>query len=637
MKKIFTLAFSLGIVAISFGQTQRMLLTEEFTNASCGPCAGQNPAYNELLQANTSKIVAIKYQVNFPGADPMNAQTQAEVAPRQTYYGVNGVPYAPINGDTLPLTDWAGTGYTGGPYHYTQEIIDSAYASPAPFSLNLTHTLNASLDSIFITAVVTAAQDLTGLANPKLRLAIVEKTITFSSAPGSNGETEFYDVMRKMVPNATGQTLVANWTNAQTQTFTYAVKLPTFIYNLLEVGVVGFIQTDGNKVVHQAAISQPIALVNYATIPQASLGANPITCSNDVNPTITIQNSGTSPLTACTISYSLNGGVLLNQPFTGNIAPGGSQSVSITNITGLTSGSNNVAFRLLNLNGSAIQSPLTSATINVVGSATALNNYTEDFAAATNFNTLMLKISDDAIGWSRSTTAGNGTIKGSAKMDFYNSPAGKVDDLILPPFDLTGLADPKLTFEVANAPYLNQDGSSTNDTLEVWHSSDCGATWTLDYRKSGDVLATATGQTAAYTATIASQFRKDSVNLAGAANKAKVLVMFRGRSDYGNNAYVDNINITSGFVGLNEVSKNDNISLYPNPAQNNLNVTIENAQANSTISVIDALGKSIFNSTLEGKGRVITNIDLTSVSNGVYFVRVNSGNSVSVQKLIVKH
>jgi DNA-binding beta-propeller fold protein YncE len=77
--------------------------------------------------------------------------------------------------------------------------------------------------------------------------------------------------------------------------------------------------------------------------------------------------------------------------------------------------------------------------------------------------------------------------------------------------------------------------------------------------------------------------------------------------------------------------------LYPNPAQNNLNVTIENAQANSTISVIDALGKSIFNSTLEGKGRVITNIDLTSVSNGVYFVRVNSGNSVSVQKLIVKH
>lgn len=637
MKKIFTLAFSLGFAFTSFAQTQRMVLTEEFTNASCPPCAAQNPDYNALIASNPTKIVAIKYQTNFPGVDPMNAQTQTDVAGRVTYYAVNGVPYAPINGDTLPLVDWAGTGYTGGPYHYSQAMIDSAYASPAPFSLALSHTLNASLDSIFITAVVTAAQDLPALTTPKLRIGIIEREITFASAPGTNGETEFFDIMRKMVPNSNGTTLGTAWTNGQSQTFTFAVKLPTFIYNLLQVGVVGFIQTDNNKVVHQAAISQPIALVNYATIPQATLGANPLTCSNDVNPTITIQNSGTSPLTSCTISYSLNGGVQLTQPFTGNIAPGASQSVNITNITGLTSGANNVAFRLLNLNGSSIQSPLTSALINVVGSATALNNYTEDFVAATNFNTLMLKISDDAVGWSRSTTAGNGTIKGSAKMDFYNSPVGKVDDLILPPFDLTGLADPKLTFEIAHAQYLYTSGATTNDTMEVWHSTDCGASWTLDYRKSGDVLATATAQSAAYTATIASQFRKDSVNLVGAANKAKVLVMFRARSDYGNNAYVDNINITSGFVGLNEVSKNNNISLYPNPAQNNLSVVIENVQANGNISIVDAIGKSVYSTALEGKGKVFTNVDLTNISNGIYFVRVNSGNSVSVQKLIVKH
>lgn len=637
MKKIFTLAVSLGFAYASFAQTQRMVLTEEFTNASCPPCAAQNPDYNALISDNPTKIVAIKYQTNFPGVDPMNAQTQTDVAGRVTYYGVNGVPYAPLCGDTVPLIDWAGTGYTGGPYHYTQAMIDSAYASPAPFSLTLGHTLNASLDSIFITAIVTAAQDIPVLTTPKLRIGIIEREINFASAPGTNGETVFYDIMRKMVPNSTGTALGTTWTNGQSQTFTFAVKLPTFIYNLLQVGVVGFIQTDGNKVVHQAAISQPIALTNYATIPQATLGANPLTCTNAVDPSITIQNNGTTPLTSCTISYSLNGGAVVTQPFTGNIAPGGTQSVNINNITGLTGGSNNVTFRLLNLNGTAVQSPSSSATINVVGTATALNNYTEDFAAATNFNTLMLKVTDDNIGWSRSTTAGNGSPKGAAKMDFYNSPAGKVDDLILPPFDLTGLADPKLTFEIAHAPYLFSDGSTTNDTMEVWHSSDCGASWTLDYRKSGDVLATATGQTAAYTATIASQFRKDSVNLAGASNKSKVLVMFRARSNYGNNAYVDNINITSGFVGLNEVAKNNNISLYPNPAQNNLSIVIENVQANGNISIVDAIGKTVYSTSLEGKGKVFTNVDLTNISNGIYFVRVNSGANTSVQKLIVKH
>jgi hypothetical protein len=77
--------------------------------------------------------------------------------------------------------------------------------------------------------------------------------------------------------------------------------------------------------------------------------------------------------------------------------------------------------------------------------------------------------------------------------------------------------------------------------------------------------------------------------------------------------------------------------LYPNPAQNNLNIVIENVQSNGNISIVDAIGKYVYSTSIEGKGKVFTNVDLTNISNGVYFVRVNSGNSVSVQKLIVKH
>jgi hypothetical protein len=630
MKKIFTLAFSLGIAAVSFGQTQRMVLTEEFTNASCGPCAGQNPAYNELLQANPTKIVAIKYQVNFPGADPMNAQTQAEVAPRQTYYSINGVPAAPVDGSNTPVS---APNYAGAPANYTQEIIDERYAVSSPFSLSLSHTLNASLDSIFITATVTAAQDLSALASPKLRLAIVEKEILFSSAPGSNGETEFYDVMRKMVPNATGQTLVADWTNGQTQTFTYAVKLPTFIYNLLEVGVVGFIQTDGDKVVHQAANSNPVSITNYASIP--SVNSASLTCVNSVAPSVTIKNEGSANLTACNIAYSLNGGAEQTQPYTGNLATGETASVTLNSIANLVAGANNISYRLTAINGSAVNSPVTNTTINLVGNATALNNFSEDFAAAAGFNSF-IKINTGASVWSRSTTAGFGSPKGAAKADFYNTPDGESGDLILPPFDCTNLVDPKLTFKLAYSQYPLSSGD-TEDALEISYSIDCGVTWINSYNKLGAALSTVPAQTASFNATSDSQYRSDSVVLAGAGNKAKVLVMLRAKSNYGNNLYIDNINIVSGQVGINEIANNNAISLYPNPAQNNLNVTIENAQANSTISVIDALGKSIFNSTLEGKGRIVSNIDLTSVSNGVYFVRVNSGNNVSVQKLIVKH
>jgi hypothetical protein len=33
-------------------QSQRFVMFEEFTNASCGPCASQNPAFDALLSAN---------------------------------------------------------------------------------------------------------------------------------------------------------------------------------------------------------------------------------------------------------------------------------------------------------------------------------------------------------------------------------------------------------------------------------------------------------------------------------------------------------------------------------------------------------------------------------------------------------
>jgi hypothetical protein len=49
MKKIFSLVISIGIAATAFSQTQRMVLTEEFTNVSCPPCAAQDVTFNELL------------------------------------------------------------------------------------------------------------------------------------------------------------------------------------------------------------------------------------------------------------------------------------------------------------------------------------------------------------------------------------------------------------------------------------------------------------------------------------------------------------------------------------------------------------------------------------------------------------
>jgi hypothetical protein len=84
------------------------------------PCASQNPTTNALINANPTKVVALKYQVNWPGVDPMNAQTQTWVGPRVSYYGVTGVPATKVDGTGSSIT---------------QAVIDNRYAVPSPFSM----------------------------------------------------------------------------------------------------------------------------------------------------------------------------------------------------------------------------------------------------------------------------------------------------------------------------------------------------------------------------------------------------------------------------------------------------------------------------------------------------------------------
>lgn len=244
MKKIALFAFFVIVTTGVFSQSQRLVLIEGFSQASCGPCASANPAFNALLSANTTKATSIKYQVSWPGTDPMNAQNPSDVAARVAYYGVGGVPDSYMDGNV----------YAGSPSGITQTSINNQYAVPSPFSMNLTHWFNTVQDSIFINCEITASQN-TSLTTGRLRVAMIEKHISFTTPPGSNGEKDFYNVMRKMYPNPNGTPLAASWTNGQKKTVSFKAKIPSYIYKKSEIAVVAWIQDDSDKNVKQAAFS----------------------------------------------------------------------------------------------------------------------------------------------------------------------------------------------------------------------------------------------------------------------------------------------------------------------------------------------------------------------------------------------
>ena len=140
--------FLLSIILVSFslfvvGQSQRLVFVEEATNASCGPCASQNPAFDALLQANTDKVVALKYHWYFPGYDPMYNHNQEENNSRVSYYGINGVPHALIDGTSI-----SGSSYLGAPANCSQAKIDDAYAVPSPFEITMSQCLSKLLKAL---------------------------------------------------------------------------------------------------------------------------------------------------------------------------------------------------------------------------------------------------------------------------------------------------------------------------------------------------------------------------------------------------------------------------------------------------------------------------------------------------------
>ena len=245
MKKtslLVAFAISGGIL---FGQSQRFVVIEHFTQASCGPCASANPGFQSLMVANATKAIGIRFQVSWPGTDPMNAQNKTEVGSVVSYYGISGVPDETQDGKNTSVT---------------QSTINTEYAVASPFSMKLDYWFNTANDSIFINCDVACSKAVT-LTTPKLRVAMLEKTITFTSAPGSNGEKVFYNVLRKMFAspssanNAGGTVLPTSWTVGQTQTFKFKDKIPTYIYKKTEIATVAWIQDDGGKVIQQGVFS----------------------------------------------------------------------------------------------------------------------------------------------------------------------------------------------------------------------------------------------------------------------------------------------------------------------------------------------------------------------------------------------
>jgi hypothetical protein len=203
-------------------------LYEEFTSSTCGPCASANETLDPILAANAGTHSLIKYQMNWPGGgDPYYTP---EGGVRKNYYEVTYVPDMYINASQL---------YPGD---MTQEIYDSYIGIPTAMEIDVT----AEIDDNYNITVTANIDVISGYdAGLTAHIVVVEK-LTVANV-GTNGETEFYNVMMKMLPNASG-TLLPALTPGTTEsiTETYDMGL-TFIEEPNDLAVIVFVQDNSDK------------------------------------------------------------------------------------------------------------------------------------------------------------------------------------------------------------------------------------------------------------------------------------------------------------------------------------------------------------------------------------------------------
>jgi PKD repeat protein len=89
-------------------------------------------------------------------------------------------------------------------------------------------------------------------------------------------------------------------------------------------------------------------------------------------------------------------------------------------------------------------------------------------------------------------------------------------------------------------------------------------------------------------------------------------------------------------TGINELSTNNSISLYPNPTNGNVRFTLNmTEEGDYTMSVSDVLGRTISSAEIHVSANYTGNLDMSGYSKGVYFISIKNSKYLAVKKLVV--
>ena len=192
-------------------------------------------------------------------------------------------------------------------------------------------------------------------------------------------------------------------------------------------------------------------------------------------------------------------------------------------------------------------------------------------------------------------------------------------------FDLSDSSKVFFNFKYAFA----RKNNSNNEVLKLLASNDCGKTWSLRKIIQYSQLTTAPDQNN-FIPTFSEWKEATVTSIIGPLCVQNFRFKFEFQSGGGNNLYIDNINIS--YENTTGVSKSfiSEISIYPNPTNDILNIVSSNSF--SKIQVLDMMGKEVLMKNESNMKRAVINTSF--LDNGYYSIKISQGNQVNFYSFI---
>lgn len=209
-------------------------------------------------------------------------------------------------------------------------------------------------------------------------------------------------------------------------------------------------------------------------------------------------------------------------------------------------------------------------------------------------------------------------------------------------------------FAIGNKGYAGS-GAAASETNDLWEYNPVNNTWTARANIPGPNRQCAVGFNSTsygfiglgqsnYTTNYNDMYQYDPI-----LNQWNTLpAIATGRAWASGFSINSDIYVTSGFnfssffkdlwklilpAGINDIENDISVYVYPNPANDVINVSINNSRQISGIEINNIVGKNIYQSSIASTK---TEIDMSNQTKGIYFIKIYYGQTFLTKKIVIQ-